>query len=293
MKILVVGLKTNPQVLRVKEEAEKRGHVLDTCLSSELVTTASESQFQPMVPGLDLTSYDVVYLWAVSKRRWEWFTAALYLKKEFGKKIVNNKIVDPEYSYFLSPAMDYWRQKDNKIPFPKSVLIHSEKSVDSVSKEFEFPVIVKASPSSKGRGVFKAENTDDMKKIIQDTREVSLTWIVRELIPNDGDIRVFTVGYKAIGAMKRIPKEGDFRSNISQGGEGEKFDLKSNPKVQELAEKVSELVKTEIAGVDVILDKNNGKPYVLEVNPGPQFTGLEEYTSVNAAEEIVKYFESI
>jgi len=293
MKILIVGLKNNPQAIRIKEEAEKRGHTLDAVLSDELVIRANNEDFLPFVNGLDILSYNLIYLWTVSKRRWEWYTAALYLYKNYEIKIVNRKVVDPSYHYFLSPAMDYWKQKSAELRFPKSFIIHSPKVLKYIDNEFAFPVIVKATPSSKGRGVYKVNSVDEIKKVLADTNNVALTWVVREFIPNDGDIRVFTVGYKTIGAMKRTPKKGDFRSNISQGGSGEPYDLKGNPEIKKIAEKASEITETEIAGVDIILHKDTKEPFVLEINPGPQFTGLEEYTKTNAAEEIIKYFESL
>ena len=38
MNILVLGLKKNPQLLRLKEEAEKRGHFLEGCTPSQIIS---------------------------------------------------------------------------------------------------------------------------------------------------------------------------------------------------------------------------------------------------------------
>jgi RimK family alpha-L-glutamate ligase len=189
--------------------------------------------------------------------------------------------------------MNYLKQYRQKLPFPKSALIFSSKSIDSIIDKFNFPLIVKASVGRQGRGVFKADSKEELVKKVSKLQETKQSVIIREFIPNDGDIRVFCVGYRAIGAMRRIPKEGEFRSNISLGGKGEKFDLEKYPKVKKLAEKAAKVTATEIAGVDIIIHKETGKPYILEVNPGPQFTGLEKYTGTNAALEIIKYFEKL
>jgi len=141
--------------------------------------------------------------------------------------------------------------------------------------------------------VFKVNSSEELEKVIKENKEASPAFIIRQFIENDGDVRIFTVGYKAIGAMKRTPKIGDFRSNISQGGAGENFDLSKNQDVKEMAEKISRLTRTEIAGVDIMIEKNTGKPYILEINPGPQFTGFEKYTGTNAASAIIRYFESL
>lgn len=293
MKILIVGLKKNPQLTRIIEEGQKRGHQVEGCFTSELVISAEKNSFKPTLRGRDI-DHDLIYLWALGKRRWEWYTACLYLNRIKKTLIVNHKIVEKNYNYYLTPAIDYLRQVDQDLQFPKSAIVFSAESVDSVANEFSFPVIVKTSTGHQGRGVFRASTPGQIRKIIKDNREVSPAFIIRQFIPNDGDIRIFTVGYIAIGAMKRIPvRKGEFRSNISLGGRGEKFDLNKYPKVRKMAEKVSKVTRTEIAGVDIMLHKDTGEPYILEINPGPQFTGFEKYTGINTAGKIIKYFEHL
>lgn len=291
MKILVVGLVKNGQLLRLREEAEKRGHTLEGCYASDLIIEASTDNFVPTIRGKELGSYDLIYLWAVGKRRWEWHTACLYLNEKQKTIIVNRKIIDPAYHYYLSPAIDYLRQTEHKLPYPKSTIVFSSKGLKEILSGYDFPLIVKIPDGRQGRGVYKVEDFTHLKEVVDEITNEGKACIIREFIPNDGDIRVFTVGYKAIGAMARTPKKGDFRSNISQGGTGENYDLDLNPEVREIAEKASRITKTEIAGVDIIISKKDGKPYILEVNPGPQFTGFEKYTGINAAEEIIKYLD--
>ena len=239
-------------------------------------------------------NYDLIYLWAVGKRRWDWYAACLHLSKTQGTIVVNKKVIDPSYNYYLTSSIDYLKQVEEGLPFPKTSVIFSEKAVDNIINEYKYPVILKTSEGRQGRGVFKVEDESELREKVKRILKKSPSVIIREYIPNDGDIRVFTVGYKAIGAMKRTPTtEGEFRSNISVGGKGEKYELESYPDIRDLAEKASLITKTEIAGVDIMINKDSGKPFILEVNPGPQFTGLEKYTGVNAALEIIKYFEML
>jgi RimK family alpha-L-glutamate ligase len=293
MRILIVGLVKNDQLQRIRVEGEKRGHTVDGCYKSELVLFADNDRFEPSLRGKDLGSYDLIYLWATGKNRWEWYTAAYYLKKKFNTVIVNQKTVDPKKNYYLTPAIDYLTQIENKLPLPKSAIIASSRSVECVLEKFKFPLIMKISTGHQGRGVFKLENENALKAKVKELEDSNQSLIIREFIPNDGDIRVFCVGYKAIGAMKRTPPRGDFRSNISVGGLGAEYDLDSNPNVRDIAERFSSVMEIEIAGVDIMIHKETGQPYILEINPGPQFLGLEKYTSVNAALEIIKYFEAI
>jgi RimK family alpha-L-glutamate ligase len=295
MKILIVGLVNNFHLLRVREEGEKRGHTVDGCYASDLVIKASEDKFETFLKsGSRLSTYDLIYLWAVGKRRWDWYVACDFLSRNYKTIIVNNKVVNPNYNYYLSSASDYLKQTENSLPYPKSAIVCSPKAVDFVVSDFQFPLIVKIPDGRQGRGVFKIEDKTQLEEKVKELLEENSSVIIREFIPNDGDVRIFTVGYRAIGAMKRTPtKEGEFRSNISQGGRGEKFDLDSYPELRDIAEKLSKVTMTEIAGVDIMLNKYTNKPYILEINPGPQFEGLEKYTGVNAAKEIIMYFEQL
>jgi len=293
MKILIVGLVKNQQLQRLQEEGKKRGHQIDGCYTSDLIINASPQKFEVILKNKDITQYQVIYLWAIGKRRWEWYVAAQYLNQHHQTKIVNQKILNPNYLYYLSPASEYLKQFENQLLFPKSSLIFKSNAVNQIINQYSFPVIVKTSSGRQGKGVFKVNTPEELKKVIKNNQNSSPSFIVRELIPNNGDIRIFTVGYKAIGAMKRTPKQGDFRSNISQGGSGSNFDLSKNPQIKDIAEKLSQLTKTEIAGVDIMIHQDTQKPYILEINPGPQFLGLEKYTQTNAAKEIITYFESL
>ena len=114
-----------------------------------------------------------------------------------------------------------------------------------------------------------------------------MPFLFQEFLPTDGDIRVLVVGYKAIGAMKRHLVPGDFRANISQGADAEKFQL--TPEIIEYAEKAAKITNTEFAGVDLIESK--GKFYVIEVNRSPQFKGFRKYTKVDPSPFIINYLE--
>lgn len=293
MNILIVGLVKNDQLVRLRQEGEKRGHTVHGCYRSDLVIYTDNSEFTPSLRDKDITSYDLIYIWAVGKSRWEWYTAAYYLKKNYNTIIVNKKTVDPDKNNYLTPAIDYLTQIENDLPLPKSAIISKSTSIKSIINKFQFPAVVKISTGHQGKGVFKLENEEELVVKVKELEDTAQSLIIREYIPNDGDIRVFCVGYKAIGAMKRTPPKGDFRSNISVGGTGDTFNLDSNPKVREIAEIFSQKMQIEIAGVDIMINKETNEPYILEINPGPQFLGLEKFALVNAALEIIKYFESL
>ena len=290
MKILVVGLVNDPQLMRLKSEAAKIGAQLTGVYSKDIAIVADGSSFTCFAGNTNLREFDVIYFWTLGTKRWEWYVAGKHLHHKWGTRIINRNTIEDGFNYSPTPTLDFSIQAENDLPYPRTTVIHSLTHVDSLKSKFDFPVIVKHGMVHKGKGVHKAENVEDIKEIIRKS-EFDPPFIVRQFIPNDGDIRVFVVGGRAVAAMKRIPGKGEFRSNISLGGRGEIYDLAKNKNIQDLALRAATLSQVEIAGVDIIEDINTGKPYILEVNDGPQFTGIEKYTGVNVAGAIIAYFE--
>jgi RimK family alpha-L-glutamate ligase len=99
------------------------------------------------------------------------------------------------------------------------------------------------------------------------------------------DLRVWVVGGRVLGAMRRRSTDGSFKANISRGGDGEPFPL--NSAIEALALASAAAVNLEIAGVDLLFD---GEGYcVCEVNSAPGFAGFEQATGLNVAREILKH----
>lgn len=299
MNILIIGVSKSPLFLRYKEEALKRGHYIESLLPSQLIFSYSNEGVAFFTRGLKkpLEKFDLVYVQASSpKRRPDVLLFLKYIHQKYGIKVVYKKYVDPNYTLLTTSGIDYYDQFKNKLPFPKSHIFFNVISAKELSSKIDYPSILKVNAlglGKQGRGVFKVNTPDEFIDTVTDYKDIANRFILREFIPNDGDIRVFIVGYKAVGAMKRTPKNGDFRSNISQGGYGELYDLKSNPLIKNLAEKAAKLRRAEIAGVDIMIHAITKKPYILEINHGPQFIGIETLAGINVAKEVIKYFEQV
>lgn len=118
---------------------------------------------------------------------------------------------------------------------------------------FDYPVVIKSVSGHGGSEVFRAENGEELDNIISGLR--SDEFIVQEMCGNPGiDIRVFIIGKKIIGAVKRTSLK-DFRSNFSLGGSAGLYELKDSEK--ELVSKIINNFDFGFAGIDFILDKDN------------------------------------
>jgi RimK family alpha-L-glutamate ligase len=101
------------------------------------------------------------------------------------------------------------------------------------------------------------------------------------------DLRVFVIGGKVIGAMKRHAPDGDFRANISAGGYGEPFEVSSE--FDYLAREAARICGLQIAGIDLLFDKDGYK--ICEANSAPGFEGFEKYCGVDIAAQIAQYIK--
>jgi gamma-F420-2:alpha-L-glutamate ligase len=112
-------------------------------------------------------------------------------------------------------------------------------------------------------------------------------FIIQQFIGRPGeDLRVFVIGGKTIGAMKRKATDGDFRAGISANGEGSPF--KMTPEVVRVSEAAAHLFQLEICGVDLFMD-SDGSVVLSETNSAPGFAGFEKYCKVDIATQIATY----
>jgi gamma-F420-2:alpha-L-glutamate ligase len=85
--------------------------------------------------------------------------------------------------------------------------------------------------------------------------------------------------------MKRESVDGDFRANITRGGEAKLIDI--DEQMEYLSLESTKLLGLDISGVDLLFDGNSYK--ICEVNSAPGFQGMEKYTTIKVAEQIVSY----
>jgi ribosomal protein S6--L-glutamate ligase len=178
---------------------------------------------------------------------------------------------------------------------PRSVLetaaepTHLEEVLGAVEPDADRPVIIKRNVGTNGIGVELFTNrTFAMAGLAaHPPTQTGLPSIIQEFIPpteeRPFDLRLVTVGQVVVAAMKRIASEGEFRSNIAQGGTGHEI----QPTIKELkaAESTSKVINSDVLGIDIMLD--NSEPLVIEVNVSPGFY-IETVSGVNLPRLIAK-----
>ena len=146
---------------------------------------------------------------------------------------------------------------------------------DQVCKFFNSnKFIIKYTYGSQGKNVHLIDCEEKFNEIVKKYEGIC---IFQEYIESSFgmDIRCYVIGGKFIGAAIRKGAEGDFRSNLAQGGHPIKFEY--NDKVAKMAVEAANAFNLDICGVDILF-KGNDEYTVCEVNALPGFKSLEGTT---------------
>jgi glutathione synthase len=111
---------------------------------------------------------------------------------------------------------------------PPSVVVRSLRELKRASGSIPGPVVVKPLEGCKGEGVIRVPAWDrpslEERVLVEPLLARSLTQGPGVLIQQEvqghagGDVRILCLGGRLLGAMRRIPTRGEFRSNVARGG---------------------------------------------------------------------------
>ena len=177
----------------------------------------------------------------------------------------------------------------SNLPVPKTMLVKHPINLELVEKNLSYPMIVKTLSGSYGSGVFMVEDRKQFRQLMKmaELTKPSYNIIIQECIEDSlgKDLRVLVVNGKVIGCMMRQSIDGDFRANITRGGEAIPYQVDED--IEWIGGECARLLNLDIAGVDLLF--NEGTYTICEVNSAPGFEGMEKFTKVNVAEKIVNY----
>ena len=178
---------------------------------------------------------------------------------------------------------------EKSLPVPKTMLAKYPIDVELVKNKLGFPLIVKTVSGSQGSGVFLSEheaNFIDLMELIQATKS-NMNIILQEFVESSRgkDLRVFTIGGRAVACIERSAKGDSFKANFSRGGLVKEIEI--TPEIEWLSTEVAKIFGLEIAGIDLLYDGEHFK--VCEANSSPGFEGIEQCCNINIAKEIYNF----
>ena len=180
--------------------------------------------------------------------------------------------------------------KKNNVPTPKTYFSFSADAARENLEKVGYPLVLKPVIGSWGRGVMSLKDKDIVEAVFE-MRELNdgphdRIFYLQELIKRPPrDIRVITIGERAIAAMYR-KSTGGFKTNIALGGDPELCDITNE--IEDICAQASKAVGGGILGVDLMEDEKNGL-VVHEVNNTVEFKGLAKVAKKNIPKEMVEF----
>ncbi|PJE34686.1 glutathione synthase [Pseudooceanicola lipolyticus] len=287
---------------RLAEEAQARGHELFYYSPDQLAyqegritarghdMTVQRVAGNPAVLGerreVDLAEMDVIWLRQDPPFDMHYITSTHLLDRLAGQVLVVN---DPFW-------VRNYPEKLLVLNFPQltpPTTIARDLEVIRAFKAKHGDVILKPLYGNGGAGVFRLDANDRNLSSLHElftgfSRE---PLIVQKFLPavSKGDKRVILVDGEAVGAINRVPAEGETRSNMHVGGRPEKIDLTARDR--EICATIGPLLREKgqvFVGIDVIGD------YLTEINVTSP-TGIQElerFDGINVAAQIWQAIEA-
>lgn len=178
----------------------------------------------------------------------------------------------------------------HEVDMPKTVFASNKSSAkDVIALSGGAPLVLKILEGTQGVGVVLVDSEKAAKSVLDAFYGMDVNLLVQEFIEEAGgaDIRALIVGGEVVGAMKRQGAEGDFRSNLHQGGSAVSHKLTRKEKSTALA--AAKAMGLGVCGVDMIPSSRG--PLVMEVNSSPGLEGIEKSTKLDIAGKIMDYIE--
>lgn len=174
--------------------------------------------------------------------------------------------------------------EENGLPVPKTIATESHEEALKAFHELGGDVVMKPLFGSRGMGSTRISDREIAARVFRTVSFHHGVLYLQEFISHGvSDVRAFVIGDRVVAAMLRVAET--WKTNVSQGAKPMPFEL--DKETEDLVVKAASVVGCKVAGVD-FLESSHG-PVIVELNSQPGWHGLQSVTSVDIAEEIVKY----
>ncbi|MDX2483690.1 MAG: 30S ribosomal protein S6--L-glutamate ligase [Pseudodonghicola sp.] len=273
LRIAVMSREDNYSTRRLVEAGEARGHSVEVIDTTRCYMTINALAPEVHYDGQRLPRYDAV-IPRIGASITPYGTAVIRQFETIGTYCVNG-------SAGITASRDKLHAHQvlarHKIGMPTTAFAASPKDTSNlIGLVGGAPLIVKLLESTQGKGVVLAETTKAAESVISAFRGLRANFLVQHFVKEAAgeDVRCLVIGGKVVAAMKRTGADGDFRSNLHQGGQASIARI-TKPE-REAAVRAAKAFGLNMAGVDLL--RSDDGPKVLEVNSSPGFEGIERAT---------------
>ncbi len=165
------------------------------------------------------------------------------------------------------------RLADHDLPLPRTFMSSRTTTLQRFKKSppIAYPFIAKAADAFGGSMNFLIHTYDELRTALNAHKDQF--FLIQEFIPNECDYRVLVMDgqIKLVMRRSRSGSSDSHLNNTSAGATGEFLPIDAlSPEMQRDALRAAELtLRSDFAGVDLMVDSQTGKHYILEVNEAP------------------------
>lgn len=230
------------------------------------------------VTDTDIASYNLVYF--KSHQRYYEFAIAAAEYLQFH----HVPFFDEEVANYISydKLSDATRLAVSRIPVPEMFCGSREvlrTQADTVIARLGTPFVCKEINADRSRKNYLLQSRDEFDDILKNA-DPKDTFMLQRYVPNNGYIRMLVFGPHIALAIYRHPVDNPdpHKQHLNTPAGAPNAHLLTEAEVpkeaSDLARRAARISRRQIAGIDLIQDKQTGKWLVLEVNTSPQiFTG--------------------
>ncbi len=173
------------------------------------------------------------------------------------------------------------------LPVPPTVVCQNADAALEAFTQLDGDVVVKPVFGSEGRGMVRVSDPELAWRTFRTLERTGVVLYLQQVIRHPGwDLRVFVLGGRVLGCMRRYARGADWRTNVAQGGVGES--VRIEPAQEELALRAAAVLEADAAGVDLMAGPA-GAWYVIEVNAVPGWRALTPVTGIDVAAAMVRH----
>lgn len=182
--------------------------------------------------------------------------------------------------YFTSALLE-----EAGLPTPRTVVAERFDDALAAFHELGGDVVVKPLFGAEGRGMVRVTDPDLAYRTFRALELSRAVFYLQEYVPHGGrDIRAFVVAGRVVAAMTR--RGSGWKTNLAQGARPERIELPA--RLAEISRRAAGLLEADYAGVD-LLESEEGRAFVLEVNGIPGWRGLQQTTQVDIAGALAEH----
>lgn len=226
------------------------------------------------VSGLDMREFDLIIFRSVSKKFAEAALAISIYCDRYNVPYIDSLVASSVHKAVkLASMMALWA-KD--VPVPHTMYGPTASLVENIST-IGLPAIFKATAATHGDLNYKIKSADEISKIVDANPDDQ--FVLQNYIENDGDYRILVVNGTRANVEHRKGDGLTHLNNESAGGTSTPIeDVSKLGAAISVAKEAAKAIGLEVAGVDIIVDKDN-QPFVIEVNRAPQLTSKQEFAA--------------